>query len=442
MRYEMGLLVGVALLAGLAGGARGAEPGGPGAAKPALRDLVGICGHTVLFKPELYAPVAKKVRDYHPMEWDLGKDTAVLPKWPEAKNRVNWQQVYGSWQKAGEDADVCLMESGLEPKAWKDLAGDAEAYGKAFAGEFGSRGRKLVSSAEVCNEPGKYSDEQYRALFGALAKGLRAGDPQMLIGTCNINLGKSGEYSKSVECLKGMEGLYDVLTVHLYAQVEPWPTWKRSYPEDPKAPYLSTLGELIAWRDADAKGKQVWVTEFGWDCSTKKPTKKDEFIKWEGNTDVQQAQWLVRSILCFSKMDVQRAYIYFFDDNDEPKLHAAAGITRKFVPKMSYWALAQLQRVLGDYRFSKVIREEKEAAYVYDYVGVKDGRKHVYAAWSPTGSGRTATVTLPLPAGTKWELYAEALDKDASTAAAGKSGVGPVELELSESVQYLVWEAN
>ena len=406
--------------------------------RPTLSELIGVCGHTVQFKPELYQPVALRVRDYHPMEWDLDKDTSVLPKWPEAKNRVPWDGVYGSWKKTGQDIDACLMCSSLGPKQWKDMPRDAEAYAKSFAAELGSKGRKLVSSAEIGNEPGQYNDEEYRALFTAMAKGLRAGDPALRIATCNITTGKSGSYDKSVTCLKDLDELYDVLTVHIYAQVEPWPTWKRSFPEDPKAPFLSTLSGLIEWRDKNVPKKSVWVTEFGWDCTTKKNKGGDEFAKWQGNTDLQQAQWIVRSFLCFSKLDVERAYIYFFNDNDEPKLHAAAGLTRNFQPKMSYWAVAQMQQVLGHYRFSKVIQEEA-GAYVYEYVDAQDARDRVWAAWSPTGANKTTSTTLKLPAGTPWEQITLATER--RTTKEPMPGQGPVTLDVSESVTYVKWKS-
>ncbi len=61
--------------------------------RPLMRDFIGINGHTVQFKPELYRPVCGLVRDYHPVEWDLDKQTDVLPPFPEAKNRVDWSQV-------------------------------------------------------------------------------------------------------------------------------------------------------------------------------------------------------------------------------------------------------------------------------------------------------------------------------------------------------------
>src|SRR5205085_8299995 len=76
---------------------------------PQFEDFMGINGHTVQFKPELYAPVGSLVRDYHPIEWALGKDSDFVPQFPFARNRVNWESVYGSWKKHGWRIDACLM---------------------------------------------------------------------------------------------------------------------------------------------------------------------------------------------------------------------------------------------------------------------------------------------------------------------------------------------
>ncbi len=329
-------------------------------AGPLMRDFIGINGHTVQFKPELYQPVCRLARDYHPVEWDLGKSTQDLPPFPQARNGVDWNQVYGSWRDKGWGIDACLMIETIPVPKWKNLEADAKAYGQAFAREFGPSGmRRFVNSVEIGNEPGKWSDADYIRIFKAMAEGIRAGDPKLTISTCNLTTGKSGDYAKSVSCIEKFSGLFDVLNIHTYAQLENWPTWRRSFPEDPKLPhYLQDVSDLCRWRDASAPGKPVWVTEFGYDSSTKSPEPAGDFSKWDGVTHTQQAQWLVRSLLVFSTMPVQRAYIYFFNDEDEPKLHASSGITRHFKPKPSYYALGHLQRVLGDYRFERILTNQ------------------------------------------------------------------------------------
>ena len=66
------------------------------APKPVMGDFMGVNGHTVQFKPELYSKVCRKARDYHPIEWDLGKESDFVLQFPFARNRVSWDAVYGS----------------------------------------------------------------------------------------------------------------------------------------------------------------------------------------------------------------------------------------------------------------------------------------------------------------------------------------------------------
>ena len=321
-----------------------------GESRPLMRDFIGINGHTVQFKPELYQSVCRVVRDYHPVEWDLGTNTAVLPPFPFAKNHVDWSKVYGSWQEKGWRIDVCLMFESVNRTNWTNVE-DARAYGYAFAREFGPTGkRKLVEWVEIGNEPGRWKDADYALIFKAMAEGVRAGDPSLKIATCNLTTGKSGDYEKSVHCIANALELFDALSIHSYPQLEGWPTWRRSFPEDPKLPrYLQDIDALCRWRDAHTPGKPVWLTEFGYDSSTKPPAATGDLAKWVGVTDTQQAKWLVRSLLVFSAMPLQRVYIYFFNDEDQAGLHASSGITRHFQAKPSFYALSHLQRVLGDY---------------------------------------------------------------------------------------------
>ena len=409
--------------------------------RPLMRDFVGINGHTVQFKPDLYRPTCGLVRDYHPVDWDLGKDSGELPGFPLAKNGVDWNKVYGSWCAKGWNIDACLMFEFLKPSDWQNLEADAWAYGKAFAHGFGPSGkRKLVDAVEIGNEPGKWSDADYIRIFKAMAGGLRAGDPKLRIATCNLTTGKSGDYEKSVECLSTCPELFDVLSVHSYAQLEGWPTWRRSFPEDAKLPhYLQDVDALCRWRDEHAPGKPVWLTEFGYDSSTKPPEKTSDFAKWIGVNDTQQAQWLVRSLLVFSAMPIERAYVFFFNDEDQPRLHASAGITRNFQPKPSYHALTHLQRILGDYRFQRVVTNEPGRLRVQEYRNAS--RKTIWAIWSPTGDGRSFTTTLDRIPGRLVDTRHMPLIAN-PPAAAPASQVSPrqVKVQIDESPLYLIFE--
>src|SRR5690606_26748106 len=120
--------------------------------------------------------------------------------------------------------------------------------------------------------------------------------------------------------------------IHKYSLKQGWPTWERTYPEDSKVDYRAEVQRSIDWRDAHAPDKEVWITEFGYDATTGAPDPNSQWAQWKDSTDLQQAQWIVRSFLMFAEMDLDRAYLYWFNDADTPSFHASSGITRNFEP--------------------------------------------------------------------------------------------------------------
>lgn len=363
--------------------------------KPLFRDFIGLNVHTVQFKPELYQPVARLLRDYHGFNWDMGEDTDFFPQFPFARNRVNWADLYGAWTRAGYEIDVSVMFSGTPAASWKNLPDDAYAYGFMFGRFFGPSGpRKLATSVEIGNEPGHYDDATYRTLFENMARGLRKGDPRLRIVTCATTAGKSGRYAKSLSCVQGLESLYDVINLHTYAQIEGYPTWRRSFPEDPKIAYLKEVNNIIAWRNAYAPGKAIWITEFGWDATTKPAPKEGTFKDWVGSTETEQARYIVRSFLVFSALDIGRAYLYWFNDSDTPQVHGSSGLTRDYIPKPAFHAVAHLQATLGPYRFARAVAQVPGDLYVYEYHHETDAKQRIWAVWSPTGANREARKTI------------------------------------------------
>jgi hypothetical protein len=145
---------------------------------------------------------------------------------------------------------------------------------------------------------------------------------------------------------------------------------------------------VLKWRDEHAPSKEFWVTEFGYDAGTKPPPATGDFAKWQGGTEEQQAMWSVRSFLLLARLGVDRAFLYFFNDSDEPRVHGSSGITRNFQPKPAFHALAWLQRSLGDYRFSRVEREDAGECYAYEFVHGTDTGKRVWVIWRTAGEPR------------------------------------------------------
>lgn len=374
------------------------------APKPLMKDFLGINGHTINFKPELYRPTCELVRDYHNLDWDIGSDPSTLTRFPKGTpdkdSWIDWRKIYQPWKHAGFRTNVCVQwsEKSNPAKNWTDPKTQAYAYGEAFAQYFGSRGQDLVESIEIGNEPGThYDDATYHAIFEHMARGVRRADPKMKILTCTVNV-QGDAYSKPLAPFIKHKALFDVISVHQYSMIEGWPTWQRVYPEHPKVRYLDVVQEVIDFRDKHLPGKEVWLTEFGYDASTKPPPASGTFAKWKDVDDDAQARYIVRSFLLLAGMDIDRAYLFFFNDKDEPSFHASSGITRDFKPKMSYWAMRHLYQTLGEYRFSRVVTQEEGRPYVYEFSHGENAKDRVYVAWSPTDNAtpaRDESVELP-----------------------------------------------
>ncbi len=369
--------------------------------RPLFKDFMGINGHFT-FKPELYNQVCRLVRNYHDMNWDVTKPGDPYQP-PYAVNGVNWKSdVYGPWKENGFETDICLQLSSFSAEnenykeLWEGKEDWAYSYGKALASYFGPSGdEKLATSMEIGNEPGvKFDATLYKSIFKNMAQGIRDGDSKIKILTPYVTASKPDDYSQD---LKGIYAdsdilpLYDVINLHSYASVQPNEgPFNRSFPEDSTIDYLKDINKTIRWRNENAPDKEIWITEFGYDACTPEAMKQRSGwgleLDWQGNTDEQQAQYLVRSFLAFAELGVERAYLYFYNDDDEPFFHSSSGITRHFEPKMSFWALKQLYEILGEYRLKRVVKKIEQDIYVYEFEHGSDSDRLIWVAWSPTGT--------------------------------------------------------
>jgi hypothetical protein len=433
----------MALLLGFPAAADTSEPAAPlhNRLKPTMAEFIGLNVHTVQFKPDLYAPVCKRLRDYHPLRWDFNNDLSKLTTFPMTTNGVDWQQLYGSWTKAGFDIDACILFDDVPPEQWKDKAADARSYGEAFARYFGPSGEhKLTSAMEIGNEPAKYDDAQYRVLFEAMARGVRAGDPKLKIATCAVMTEKTDAWSKPLSAIAGLEQWYDVLNIHSYPFKNKWPTWRRSYPEDASIPYLKAIEDLSQWRDTHAPAKELWLTEFGYDSATSPPAADGPWKQWVGVNDLEQARYIVRSFLVLSSMNVDRAYLYFFNDKDEAQLHGASGITRNFQPKPSYYAVSYLNKSLGEYRFNRAISRKDGELYCFEYQHRDHPRDRIFVAWLASGEDQSKQYTLPLGAASAGIYRAERMPASIAAAAGvpWKTVADGIEVQIG-AVPVFLW---
>jgi hypothetical protein len=429
-------------------------PGSAIGRKPLMRDFMGINFHTFQVQDAaLYGQVAKLARDYHQYPWDIQGDTATDPPFPSTRQKItsgketiDWSAIYGGWVDAGFRVDACLtgFDWVRDNEGFKDFPKDVERYGKVFASTFGPGGAyPLVESVEIDNEPTNWSTAKYVQLFRSLATGVRAGDPALKIATCTVSAEKPDQWEKPIQCLDGLETLYDVINMHTYsfAVDAGWPDCKRTYPEAPGIRYLQTIDSMLAYRAAHPAmhDKELWVTEFGYDAPSPEARAKAD-PKWITSTELQQAQWLVRSFLLFAERDVDRAYLYWFDDKDVGAFHQASGITRNGKPKPAFFAVRHLQRSLGAHRFDRAVLEEVGGAYVHQFVN--DAKEVAWVVWSPTSGKADGTRTLIGAPGTPVRAERLALADGEPEAVACAAGPTGLTVPVGESPVFIFFPAK
>ncbi|MFW6189232.1 MAG: hypothetical protein ACOC7T_02265 [Planctomycetota bacterium] len=421
--------------------------------RPTMDRFMGLCGH-YHFDGPTYAPLARHVRNYHSLNWDLDVTKPYRsPPYPFALNRVNWRHVYGGWRGAGFDVIASVMIGTFEPEQWVAPEEAAYRFGKDYAAFFGPSGEGLLQAAELGNEPGAYDDELYTRLARAMARGMREGDPDLKVATCNVSTGESGDYAKSLSCFEGWLDLIDVITVHNYAIKNEWPNRRRTYPEDPECDFIESVRKVLEWRDRNAPGKPVWVTEFGWDSHQADGAPLQEGVPIHKRPSVisrpRQAQFLLRAYLIFARLGADRAYMYWYMDGGAEKgLHNGAGLITSPQNKPAegkkqpaYYALAALRRNLGDYRFHSVVSEDSDGAWAYLFRAPGPDRAAL-VYWSPTMDGEPRTLEVDLAAVAPGDHAVDRLVEPALCAEGDRElptpeASGSVELEARGTPRFL-----
>ena len=349
-----------------------------------MRDFMGLNVHTVQFKPELYAPVCRLLRDYHPIEWDFGDDTSRADDLPDGRQPRGLGpavRLVGQGRlrrrRLRDVRQPAAGRSGRTPPATPaPTARPSPASSAPRGGKGWSRPSKSATSRPSTTRP------QYRTIFENMARGLRAGDPKLTIATCAVMTGKTDQWSKPLSAVAGpgrpvrraehpqlpVQGqVADVAAVVPGGPVDPVPQVDRR--PGPLARRARAGQAGLAHRVRLRQRHQAAPADGPWK-------------QWVGVSDEQQARYIVRSFLVLSATDLDRAYLYFFNDKDEPQLHGASGITRNFKPKPSFYAMAHLYRTLGDYRFARAVAKKEGELYCFEYE-------------KPDGGGATATPQAP-----------------------------------------------
>lgn len=248
------------------------------------------------------------------------------------------------------------------------------------------------------------------------------------------------------EVLKASGGRipFDVLNVHHYCT-----DMTNGYsPENEKYGYEVKYRDYFRWKKRVLPNLPVWMTEFGWDTYLA-PDNKHSYIY---ATAQQQANYILRSYLVLLKMGFEKAFLFMDTDGNSKNTlqYSSSGLltdkASKYAKKKSYYYLATMQNVLGNYEYTGTMLYKQPSGvneiYCLEFTHPQNSAK-VYALWTRrTGSNNDllAQTNYQFSPGyllkSAYSVLPADLDMDGDTIIPKISDT-KIELKLTETPQFV-----
>ncbi|HZG57045.1 hypothetical protein, partial [Paenibacillus sp.] len=217
--------------------------------------------------------------------------------------------------------------------------------------------------------------------------GLKNADPNakmVMGGLAGINV----EYMRGIKLWADLyrdgDVPFDVINVHHYSRNSAGTSGI-----SPEADGLKDrLEEMVEFRNRYMPGKEIWISEFGYDTNQGSVQKAPAIGSFSG--EEVQGQWLVRSYLAIAAAGVDRAQMYMMRDVDGGYgLYASSGLTSSmatgWIPKRSWYYVYTMRNVLGETKFLGEQASGNANVMIYKFKNANDD-SGVYAVWAPTSN--------------------------------------------------------
>ncbi|GAB2992106.1 hypothetical protein GCM10027284_06090 [Cyclobacterium sediminis] len=353
---------------------------------------------------------ASQARNYHNIHWDTadpditpsygGENPDVLRPWTQ------WTREYQDWIDKGFEVDATFTFDRFLESIWDQPFSSGYGLGHAFGSVFGPSHENLIRTVEVGNEPWSYSDSTYRKILEGTAQGLKTADPLLKVLPAALQAShpvtSTGHKNYMGTKLHEAAAPYlDGINLHLYSYYRNDEGARIAvHPEHP-ASEMRALFSGLRFRDTNMPGKEVHVTEWGWDASSE----NEAAINSEAVSPISQAVYALRGLFWLSRMGVDKAHWYFFANVDtlagiDPINYQRSGLTESlhydFKEKRAFTAAEAMQNRMGNLFFEDVIRED-EHAYIYQLRNEEGNLSHI-VAWRPVSGDDSLTVNFQIPA--------------------------------------------
>ena len=418
---------------------------------PTMDQLIGV--NAFIDDPLDKMMVGGFVREYHDWGWDEG-DGKTYPGYPHNQNKWNpsygagggwdFDGYYARLKAAGVTVCPAIQggvawlggskpsgkpapagQSPTEPASYAAHAGHifqyAARYGSVHVPDVKLKlapdqprrsGLGLLHFSEHWNEEDAwwggrasyFQPEEFAAMCSAdydgdqgrmgRTVGVKNADPQAKLVMGGL-AGLSLDYVKTMKAWADAHrsGSFpcDILNFHHYSNTG-GEQQKGQVGISPEADDLrGKAAALVDYCRRQLPGKEVWVTEFGYDTNPQSPQRAPAIGGY--SPEEVQGQWLVRSYLALAAAGVDRAAMYLLRDvnpTDATQFSSSGLVTEKgkWEPKASWYYVHTLRDRLAGMRFAGEQPSGNAAVKVYRFRSAA-GTGGAYVVWRPTSDGST-----------------------------------------------------
>jgi len=282
--------------------------------------------------------------------------------------------------------------SGLGSVDWMEGWNEPDKNWKTVTGYFRPEVLAAMASAD-------YDGDQARM---GRKVGVRNADPTMKValpGLISIDL----EYAKAMKWWadrrRGGSFPADALNFHHYCNDGGGQGGTATTGISPETDgFRQRLETLSAWRDRNLPGKELWLSEFGWDTDAGSVFRAPAI----GSADAYEIQgrWIVRAFLQLAASGFDRAQVFLLRDdwdNSSGKF-ATSGLVHdkydtlcpKYQKKTSWYYVNTLHKSLRNYRFDA--EDSTGGIHVYRFVHTTDPDSVAWAVWNENDAAAPRSV--------------------------------------------------
>lgn len=152
------------------------------------------------------------------------------------------------------------------------------------------------------------------------------------------------------------------------------------------------LEKVVKWRNKNLPGKEVWLSEFGWDTDEntyQSAAWGHKLYPEKISMEEIQGQWLTRAFLIGAAAGLDRMMMFLANDlkNYPHGVYGSCGfITVDEEYKPSWYYVKTLKNALAGMVFLDELPSENEKVWIYRFKNLQSG-EGAYVLWCPTSDG-------------------------------------------------------